>query len=269
MQIGIIGCGWLGTPLAHTLLDKGYSIHGTSRDQNKINSLQEQGIKMHYLELHEEHLKLEWLKEIDLLILNVPPSGIKSAYAKKHLEICNQLPNTSKVIFISSTSVFANDLAIADENSPTNNTEGNAPFIIKAEKKLRKTLSNRLTILRFAGLVGENRHPVKYMSGKSYCSGNSPVNLIHLVDCIGIISEVIEKDCFGKTFNGCCSSHPTKADYYTAAAEVLNIAPPIFTSSSRMSRIISARNLKEVLGYQLRYPSPFDFPEIKISEVNS
>lgn len=269
MQIGIIGCGWLGTPLAFALQEKGHTVHGTSRDSEKITSLLSRGIKMHYLQLIDERLAIDWLKEIDLLILNVPPSQIKAAYAEKHLTICNFLPPSAKVIFVSSTSVYADDIDIADENTPALNQEGNAPFIIETEAQLRDMLAERLTVIRFAGLVGEKRHPVKYMSGKSYCSGNSPVNLIHLADCIGIIEKIIEDDCFGETFNGCCSSHPTKADYYTAAAEALQIAPPTFTNSPRMSKIISARKLKDVLNYQLIYPSPFDFPEIKTAEMNS
>ena len=267
MQIGIIGCGWLGAPLAIALHENGHSIHGTSRDEAKMASLQASGINMHYLELLDDQLKLDWLKGLDLLIMNVPPSHVKSAYAEKHVAICEALPPAAKVIFISSTSVYADDLSIANENSPANQQEGNAPFIIETENKLGHLLGNQLTIIRFAGLVGKNRHPVKYMSGKSYCSGNSPVNLIHLEDCIGIINQVINEDCFGEVFNGCCSSHPTKADYYTAAAEALKIAPPTFTDSPRMSKIIGARKLRDVLNYQLKYPSPFDFPEINNATV--
>jgi len=267
MKIGIVGCGWLGEPLAYSLLEKEYTIHGTSRDIHKIQTLEKKGIIMHHLDLSYEHFDRDWLRHIDLIILNVPPSQLKEAYTERNLAICSELPLDAKAIFISSTSVYSDDLEIADENSPTLNQQGNAPFIIETERQLRNLLKDRLTIIRFAGLVGENRHPVKYMSGKSYCSGNSPVNLIHQADCIGMIEKVILTDKFGETFNGCCSAHPTKADYYTAAAQALQILPPSFTNSTRVSKIISSIKMKDVLGYHLRYPSPFNFPEVSISNA--
>ncbi|WP_321539617.1 NAD(P)-binding domain-containing protein [Flavobacterium piscinae] len=43
-QISILGCGWLGMPLAKHLLQKGYSIKGSTTTETKLELLQNEGI---------------------------------------------------------------------------------------------------------------------------------------------------------------------------------------------------------------------------------
>ena len=43
-QISILGCGWLGLPLAKSLLEKGFSINGSTTSFEKISILDKAGI---------------------------------------------------------------------------------------------------------------------------------------------------------------------------------------------------------------------------------
>lgn len=43
-QISILGCGWLGFPLAKSLLEKGFSINGSTTSVEKIAVLEKAGI---------------------------------------------------------------------------------------------------------------------------------------------------------------------------------------------------------------------------------
>jgi nucleoside-diphosphate-sugar epimerase len=43
--ISILGCGWLGIPLAETLIQKGFSIKGSTTSANKLSVLQNKGIE--------------------------------------------------------------------------------------------------------------------------------------------------------------------------------------------------------------------------------
>jgi NAD dependent epimerase/dehydratase family enzyme len=71
-------------------------------------------------------------------------------------------------------------------------------------------------VVRFGGLIGEDRHPVKFLSGrKNVEQPDSPVNLIHQNDCIGILLTLIEKEIYGEVFNAVAPSHPTRKTYYT------------------------------------------------------
>ena len=111
-----------------------------------------------------------------------------------------------------------------------------------------------------AGLVGNNRHPVKFMTGKNYPGKSEPINLIHLEDCIGLIDAVIENACWGETINGCTAEHPQKEEYYTWAADKLDLTAPIFNTEKTTFKIINNEKSSNLLGYIYRYNNPFDFP---------
>ena len=36
MQVSILGCGWLGLPLAKSLIEKGFSVNGSTTSVEKI-----------------------------------------------------------------------------------------------------------------------------------------------------------------------------------------------------------------------------------------
>lgn len=132
--------------------------------------------------------------------------------------------------------------------------------VYAAEQELNRLLGARLTIIRMAGLVGNDRHPVKFMTGKNYPGKSEPINLIHLVDCIGLINAVLENACWGETINGCAGEHPQKCEYYSWAAQELDLTAPIFTTEKTTFKIISNEKSRALLGYSYRYNSPFDFP---------
>ena len=52
-NIGILGCGWLGLPLAKKLIEKGYSVNGTTTSSNKLKVLQNAGINPFTVRLSE------------------------------------------------------------------------------------------------------------------------------------------------------------------------------------------------------------------------
>jgi nucleoside-diphosphate-sugar epimerase len=52
-SISIIGCGWLGTPLARHFIAKGWEVHGTTTSAEKIPDLEEMGIRTSLYRLGE------------------------------------------------------------------------------------------------------------------------------------------------------------------------------------------------------------------------
>ena len=263
-KIAVVGCGWLGLPLAEKLIDKGNDVHGTTRSIEKLKLLKSKGINAHQLIFDNSPIALQWLNKCDVIILNIPPSKLQTSYAK---ELCKLVENTNalaKIIFISSTSVYPNNNSIVDENTPINSETKNAYAIVTAEQKIKAIVGKRLTIIRFAGLVGGERHPVKYMSGKSYENGGAPVNLIHLEDCIQLIESIIKEDFWGQVINGCCSEHPSKKSYYTFAAKKLAVPPPIFKCQTKGTyKKVVSNILPTIKSFNYRYTSPYDFPLVK------
>ncbi|MBT8238285.1 MAG: NAD(P)-binding domain-containing protein, partial [Croceitalea sp.] len=62
--IGIIGCGWLGKPLAKALLAENYKIKGSTTTKDKLKELEAEGINAHWIVLNENSIE----GEIDLFL---------------------------------------------------------------------------------------------------------------------------------------------------------------------------------------------------------
>ncbi len=257
---GVVGCGWLGLELAKSILVKGAAVHGTTSTPEKINVLESLGISGHLFTMKDFQKQADWLKEIDILVLNIPPSSFGENYAKAMAGVARQVKDSCKVIFVSSTSVYPNNNQEVDENTPSTGTQRNGPAISAAEKELQKLLDDRLTVLRMSGLVGGDRHPVKFMSGRDIKGADQPINLVHRDDCIGIIQRTVEHNYWGKTLNVCSTKHPSKEKYYTEVAFKYDLAPPNFISNKGDGKIINNQASKKELSYNYIYDDPFDFP---------
>lgn len=271
MTISILGCGWLGLPLAENLRDGGYNIKGSTTSPEKIELLKGKNITPYLLKL-DPHLNCDncddfW--DADVLVLNIPPGRGRDdvvKFHKKQIEsVIGELEKSSIkfVIFVSSTSVYPEQNGIvSEEHTQKGNaarTSGNA--LLMAENMLLKQSKFKTTVVRFGGLYGQDRHPAKYLAGKKNLEkGNAPVNLIHQKDCIGIIRKIIKEEVTDEIFNGVSDGHPPKKMYYPAAAESLGLEPPTFTDDkSKDYKVVSNRKVKQMLKYEFLYPNPMDF----------
>ena len=75
-------------------------------------------------------------------------------------------------------------------------------------------------IIRFAGLVGNDRHPIYSLAGKQELKcGHSLVNLVHLDDCARAIQLLLETPGGYRLYHLAAPIHPTREEYYRHAAE--------------------------------------------------
>ncbi len=252
--ISILGCGWLGFPLAQRLIDEGFTVKGSTTSSGKISTLQNAGIDSYLVQLtpgSADELADSFF-DCDVLFINIPPKGNPEKFVGQVKEIHRLIKKKEikKVIFISSTSVYGEEKrAVTEDDEPTPETESGKAILI-AERLLT---GPDTTVIRFAGLVGPDRHPGRFFGGKtSIPNGNAPVNMIHLDDCIGIISAVISQEAFGITFNACSPDHPSKKEFYTLAAEKGGYAKPEFIDEKLSWKIVESKNLKPVIDYGFR-----------------
>ncbi len=259
MKIGIIGLGWLGLPLAKSLLSKGHQVIGTTRTR-PVELTHERFSHIRFDPSEKKRGNPGYFEELEAVVLAFTPSREDHrAYAHDCMRVIDLLSPSCKVLLISSTSVYPQqDGLYTEADYPAGSFQGNS--ISYGELTAQSVLRDRLTILRMSGLVGPNRYPVTAMakSGKTY-QAIEPVNLIHLEDAIGLTEYVLEKKLWGKTINGCATNHPLKGDFYTRMASKLGINPPVFEKSIPSERIISNAYSLE-LGYRYVYPDPDHFP---------
>lgn len=259
MKVGIIGLGWLGLPLAKSLLNKGFHVIGTTRSRS-IGLSHERFSHVLFDPLQKKQAGSGYFHDLDILVLAFTPSKTdEKAYAKDCVRLLDLIPPACKVIQLSSTSVYPERNGTFNEfDYPAGSVKTNS--IGYAELAISSMLRDRLTVIRLSGLVGPHRYPATAMakSGKTYHAFDR-VNLIHREDAIGLIEHVIQNKLWNKTINGCAGEHPFKGQFYTEMASKLKIEPPLFEDKKRSERIISNSYSLE-LGYKYIYPNPDDFP---------
>lgn len=271
--ISILGCGWLGFPLAEHFNEKGYLVRGSTTTKDKIQLLEQSGIYPYYLTLEPE-LQGDRIADFlrsDILIVNIPPSSSAGDEPGHHLHQIKSLIGHLRqapvrwVIYVSSTSVYPSlnrrvteqDAAPAwDENGDQLRRSGKS--LRQAEELLIQEESFDTTVLRLCGLYGPDRHPGRFLAGRSGVSGDdAPVNLIHLDDVIGLMDGLVKRDVRGQIFNGCSDEHPTRRELYTLAAQRMGLEPPAFRSEEQPSwKIVDSEKLKTALDYRFRHPDP-------------
>ena len=112
-KIAIIGLGWFGLPLANNLYDKNYEVIGSTTSTEKFADLVNKPFKVRRLIIKPNGIVGnlgQFIENVDVLVLNIPPDRNKShdAYGQQIQTILNVLETKTKVIFISSTSVYGN-----------------------------------------------------------------------------------------------------------------------------------------------------------------
>ena len=261
-QISILGCGWLGLPLAKQLIENGYLVKGSTTSVDKLQSLKSTSIIPYKIELSSEEIEGPidaFLDKSEILIIDIPPKlrGIEknNFIAKIELLIPEiEKSSVSKVVFVSSTSVYADSNEIVAEDSIALPETESGRQLLASESLLKNSISFKTTVVRFGGLIGQSRHPIHFLAGrKNIESPAAPINLIHLEDCIGIITGIIEQDCWCETFNAVTPFHPSRKDYYTKKAVEMNLDLPEFSTDSIINgKTISSDKIQQVLRYTFK-----------------
>ena len=240
IQISILGCGWLGFPLAKSLLQKSYLVNGSTTSVNKLAVLKAAKIHPFLIQVNEQSIDGDlalFLHNSKVLIIDIPPK----LRGKSSENFVSKIKNTvsfieqakiKNVLFISSTSVFADDNSVVTERSAAVPDTESGKQLLEVENILRANANFETTIVRFGGLIGPDRHPIKMLSGKTNVPNpNAFVNLIHQNDCIAIIEKIIAKSAFGKTYNAVAPIRLSRQVYYTQKAIEFKVTPPLFDTS--------------------------------------
>ncbi len=264
--VSILGCGWLGVPLAKKLLAEGFEVKGSVTSPEKLELLEKEGIRPYRLILSPENCEVSQpdFFSCDILIVSIPPrriEGIEDVFPLQIKQLIVEIGRHSiqKVIFISSTSVYPENFQTATENDEVIPDKPSGKALVVAENLLKEEQSFQTTIVRFGGLIGADRNPARFLLRSKTSVPNTPVNLIHQVDCIGIIEAIIEQHLWGETLNACCPEHPYKKEFYGKAAQVSGLPEPLISEAKENYKIVDSSKLIRLLNYQFIYPSPLDY----------
>jgi len=269
MKISIIGLGWLGLPLARSLQKKGFSVIGSTTSSEKKERISENGVLVIQMELAPLPIGIGFTKlfEADIMIITIPPKSQQqpgNLYLEqlKYLKEMISKSEVKKVIFISSTGIYPESTKSEPYSESDfiflENTGNQNQF--RAESLFKNESTFKATIIRFGGLMGENRIPGKYFSGKENVIGHTKVNFIHQEDAVRLIEWVITTELWGKIFNGVAPIHSLRKDIYEKnAAQYGLIAPKSYSLEIvEGNRLISSDKIIST-GFEFKFPNPLSF----------
>lgn len=266
-SVSIVGCGWFGFPLAKALVKAGLMVRGSKRTEQQAALLEKEGITGFNLDLDTlddatplSRLMTESMLDSDCLVVNIPP-GFRhdpDAYLRRLsiLRDCVSQFQYQRIVFISSTGVYPANTHVVVEKDAKNHSIA-SEHLLAAELVFGDIAPT--CVLRFAGLVGPKRHPGRFLSGKKDIDGAaSPVNLVHLNDCVRAVTHIIFADEVQCVYNLCAQEHPSRKALYQAASMDLGLTMPVFNQVEQAGKRVDGRLITRDLGFEYQFTDPIE-----------
>jgi nucleoside-diphosphate-sugar epimerase len=249
----IIGAGWLGNALANDLIQQNWRVVRSSRAVKSQAGWAQFNLANNICEITS--CDAVWF-------FCIPPGRTKDAQAESQgylaasLKLAQQ-QQARRFMFCSSTGVYPLASQYFDETSAISVSSDKQSRLIENEQMVNHSpLAS--TIVRLGGLFGENRHPGRFLSGKTLSSSaGACVNMIHQTDAVNGLMFLANEEINKLIVNLVSPHHPTKGEFYDAASKLLKMPPPNFKRDNKEERIISSDLIVE-RGFQFKYTNLFD-----------
>ena len=266
MRVLVIGCGYVGQPLATVLLAT-HDVYVLSRSA-KPSAGDVRAIGGDITDA--EALKSVLPREFDVVINTASSTkGGVEEYRSVYLEGTRNLLSHlqfQKYIWTSSTSVYAQtdgsvitEESVADPSSPTSR-------ILRETEELVLGKGPGI-VLRLAGIYGPGRGHLfqQYLRGEARIHGEGTrwLNMVHCDDAVGAIIAALDNGRPGEIYNVGDNEPVTERAFFTWLAKRLKgELPPSVDEAERAGRKrgvtnkrVSNRKLREELDYEFVYPT--------------
>lgn len=271
-RVSIIGCGWLGLPLAKYLLaGRCTAVKGSTTSPDKLETLRKAGIEAYAVSLSPEPQGGGWqeLLNVDSLIVDIPPRSSKQGeefhpQQIQHLaELIKKSP-VSEIIYVSSTSVYPELNRVVQEEDVVRADQSAAPHLVEAEHALTslRGTNRKVAVLRCGGLMGYDRIPGKYVRGKKgITTGHVPVNYVHRDDVVAIIGALLTSGITDETLNVVAPQHPVRREVYGSSCREFGWESPTFAEPEQVEsfKVVSSDKIIRLLNYTFLFPDPLSF----------
>lgn len=267
-KILIIGCGAIGTQLAHELTAKGHLVTGLKRSPPKTDAGK---IDYFTADITSPADLKDLPADFDTVYFIVSPDGrneqgYRDIYESGLNNLLKQFAlagSNPHWIFVSSTSVYGQSQGEwVDEDSIAQPDNAASQLIRQAEQKLMDLDSGNI-VVRFSGIYGPGREYLLRTARQTPAIQKIPpyfTNRIHQQDCTGVLAFLLERRLAGVALQQCyLASDDDPAPMWEVMswlAEQLECRPPAVKSAGDhavMNKRCNNRRLK-ALGYNFHYP---------------
>lgn len=271
MNIGILGCGYVGTAVAR-LWHQNNHITATTTTKERVSELEQVAQKVAVIKGDNEADIKSFAHDQDIILLSVAPTrplgadGYEETYlrtAKNLVKALQQTPTVKQLIYTGSYSVYGNkDGAWVDEESPLTPANRNGEILAQTEQVLMAASSPNLKvcILRLGGIYGEGRELTKIFSRAFGTTrpgnGEDFTNWIHLDDIVSAVDFAAAQQLQG-IYNLVCDRPLVSRDLLDSLSQKYNLPKVLWNPSESEVRPYNARvsNQKiKAAGYKFVHP---------------
>ena len=260
MRVLVIGCGYVGLPLAIELARRGHEVYGACRSLERAAAISRAGIN-HIVTDITEPTALETVEPAFDWIVNTVSSnkGGLEDYRTVYLEGTRRIlkwleewqpsaaevdlppgrtPSTratlARYVYTSSTSVYAQtDQSWVTEESPVKPQSATSQVLVETERLLLDAARQKAfpaVILRVAGIYGPERghHFQLYLRGDASIAGNGSrlINMVHRDDVVLAIITALERSQPGGIYNVVDDEPVTQLEFFRWLADKLSMPMP-------------------------------------------
>jgi nucleoside-diphosphate-sugar epimerase len=229
----IIGCGYIGLPLALRLQTKGHAITAWVHSAESAAALAAYSFQRIVTgSVADADVWTIVGKNYDFVIHCASSGrGGEEAYAEVFLQgaiLMGRCQPQARKLFVSSTSVYGQTSGeIVTEESPAEPVSATSQILRQAENE---ALTGDTTVVRSVGIYGPTRSMLfeKFRRGDAVIEGEGSrwINQVHQRDLVGALDYLMEKGVAGEIYNVADNEPVMLRDYYAWCSEFLHRSLP-------------------------------------------
>lgn len=272
------GFGYTASFLARRLREEGWELAGTTRSNDKVNAMWEQGVEPHIWDgEHPLESPLRILNGATHILHSIPPMASGDRVLLHHQPLLKKLAGDLEWAgYISSTSVYGDTKGEwCDEDYEPNPSLPRSKLRLRAETNFRKIARKNslpLHVFRSGAIYGPQRNALQRVAAGNAKILRRPdhwVSRIHVEDLANTIYASIKKPKPHTIYN-VVDDYPSGLDEPVEFAvkamglpqppivdvddDASNV-PPTFKASFSENRRVRNDLIKSELGVELKYPS--------------
>ena len=269
MNIAIIGCGYVGTAVAHHWHQElGFTVTATTTTPERVAELEEVAQRVVVVKGNDPVGLQSVVQDQDTVLLSVgaPYADVYfETYVQTAQNLVSVLKKTSvrQLIYTGSYSVYGDrEGGLVDESSPLAPANSNGQILVQTEEVLLSASSNSLSvcILRLGGIYGPGRELVKILGRVAGTTrpgnGSDATNWIHLDDIVGAVEFARSKQLQG-IYNLVDDAHLSSGELFDKVCEQHSLPKVVWDESLDKARPYNARVSNQKIidaGYKLIHP---------------
>ena len=266
------GLGYTAKALARHLRQRGWTVAGTTRGEDKLAALRDEGIEAHLFDRARPLAEpTEALAGTTHLLTSIMPDDVGDPVLGCHLPDLLAVGSIGWAGYLGTTGVYGDRKgAWVDE------TDRPTPSLPRTERRLAAEghwLASGLPahVFRLAGIYGPGPgrnalETVRAGRARRVVKPDQVFGRIHVDDIVQVLTASMERPNPGAIYNVADDQPAPPQDVVTYAAELLGVEPPPavpfdqadLSEAARSfyadNRRVSNRRIREELGVRLRYP---------------